>query len=295
MNNDFVQLPPVVKLYDDMIVVYNNPDSIKTRNYNENSLDNLRSKEEYKAVVSSTRKRKIKEIICAWHNCCIVYNRCMPKASQFDRRKIAMLTLTLPAAQVHDDREIKRKIFQPFLQELRRLYGLELYLWRAEPQVNGNIHFHVLLDIYIPYLQLKVLWDKFLNVLGYVSRFKQKNPNKNNPSVNIVGTRTKNNSYRYLFDYACKENGKRKLKGAVWGCSDKLRNLSVYKMEVDASLNALIDYAIAKYRPKELAGDYYTVYLFPKNISVSALFQSCDSLVDTYYHELAHWLYFDNG
>ncbi|MGV4586845.1 rolling circle replication-associated protein, partial [Ornithobacterium rhinotracheale] len=62
---------------------------------------------------------------------------------------LSFVTLTLPSAQKHHDR-VLRKILAKYLDHLKKVYGLKNYLWKAETQKNGNIHFHVLIDTQIP-------------------------------------------------------------------------------------------------------------------------------------------------
>ena len=87
--------------------------------------------------------------------------------------KINFITLTLPAKQVHPDKVIISEILQPFLNYLRKHYKVTNYIWRAEKQKNDNLHFHMLLDKFIDKSELRQLWNKYLQNLGYVRRYKE--------------------------------------------------------------------------------------------------------------------------
>ena len=52
------------------------------------------------------------------------------------------ITLTLSDVQAHTDDSIKEHMLQPFLYWLQRYYNCS-YVWKAETQINGNIHFHI--------------------------------------------------------------------------------------------------------------------------------------------------------
>lgn len=86
--------------------------------------------------------------------------------------RISFITLTLPAKQIHTDREIIHTILQPTLDTFRKKYKIKNYIWRAEKQKNGNLHFHIILDKFIPYQELRSLWNKNLQILGYVSAYR---------------------------------------------------------------------------------------------------------------------------
>lgn len=88
--------------------------------------------------------------------------------------KINFITLTLPTLQSHHDTTIKSKCFNQFLTELRRFHSLYNYVWRAECQRNGNIHFHIATDTYFPWYIVRSLWNRQLRKLGYINRYHQK-------------------------------------------------------------------------------------------------------------------------
>lgn len=87
--------------------------------------------------------------------------------------KLTFVTLTLPSKQVHTDNEIKYKCLNHFLTNLRRNYKVEKYIWKAEKQENGNIHFHILTDRYIHYSKLRTSWNTIIEKLGYVSQYRR--------------------------------------------------------------------------------------------------------------------------
>jgi hypothetical protein len=86
--------------------------------------------------------------------------------------KICFVTLTLSSPQIHTDKEIIKNILQPLLNYLRKHYKTENYIWRAEKQKNGNLHFHLLLDKWINYQDLRLHWNLYQQNLGYVSRYR---------------------------------------------------------------------------------------------------------------------------
>lgn len=88
--------------------------------------------------------------------------------------RINFITLTLPCLQMHRDKTIKSKCFNQFLTELRKYHEVKNYVWRAECQTNGNIHFHIATDTYIPWFIIRSIWNRQLRKLGYIEQYKQK-------------------------------------------------------------------------------------------------------------------------
>lgn len=90
------------------------------------------------------------------------------------KRVLKFVTLTLPAPQNCPDIVIKETALNNFLTILRQQFALKNYIWKSEKQDNGNLHFHLLLDVYINYSTLRTLWNNSIELLGFVSRYTQK-------------------------------------------------------------------------------------------------------------------------
>lgn len=88
--------------------------------------------------------------------------------------RLSFITLTLPAKQNHSDTEIKSLCINQFLFEIKRKYGIENFVWKAELQKNKNIHFHLILDQYIDFQALRRRWNRIINKLGYVDAYQNK-------------------------------------------------------------------------------------------------------------------------
>lgn len=90
------------------------------------------------------------------------------------------ITLTLPAAQTHTDKELTEFALNPFLTYARKFFGVRYYIWKKELQANGNLHYHLCVDRYIAADKLREAWNRILNrgvvdgcptVFDYVDRY----------------------------------------------------------------------------------------------------------------------------
>jgi len=90
------------------------------------------------------------------------------------KRSLKFVTLTLSSPQIHSDVEIKKKCLNQFLIEMREKYKMKHYVWKAEKQENGNLHFHIIIDVYINYQDIRYTWNRCQNSLGYVDRFRER-------------------------------------------------------------------------------------------------------------------------
>lgn len=147
----------------------NRPNEI---NLNSRSLKNL-NKGFSTSGISSATKRKISK-------------HCKVLALSSVRRKVknwkgfytdhlcTFITLTLPSVQIHEDKEITKIVLGNFLDRCRKLGLLTNYVWKAEKQKNGNIHYHILTDTYASFSTLQNIWFLALDKLDYVKKYTEK-------------------------------------------------------------------------------------------------------------------------
>lgn len=98
--------------------------------------------------------------------------------------RLAFITLTLSAKQFHTDEQIKDLMLKPFLHWLTRSYKSS-YVWKAETQLNGNIHFHVTIDTFIHWRSVRAKWNGLLAAQGYCKVFQDGTNDKGNSATQI--------------------------------------------------------------------------------------------------------------
>lgn len=116
--------------------------------------------------------------------------------------RVNFVTLTLPSAQQHTDSQIHNTIFKSFVRYwTTRNPGL-LYVYKAEVQNNGNLHYHLTTNSFIHYRKLRNMWNKACNLLGYLDRCKVLDPN----STDVHAVKGIKNLSAYLCKYVGKKD-----------------------------------------------------------------------------------------
>ena len=172
--------------------------------------------------------------------------------------KLAMLTLTLPAKQKEDDRKNKNKFLNHFLTIMRRRGKIINYIWRAEKQKNGNIHYHIIIDKYIHHSIIREVWNSVLKKAGYLEKWK--NPN----SIDIHALKNIKNVHAYLLKYMSKEEeDKGGVKGRSWSCSTGIvKNCVDIDLSYDEYENYLIKQELKKLKEEKIIKhDFFTIYI----------------------------------
>lgn len=93
-----------------------------------------------------------------------VYKKSTGKTHFF---KLNFITLTLSEPQKHTDNFIKANMLAQFIQWMQRRHGVVSYIWKAEAQMNGNIHFHITTNKFIHWQQIRHKWNSIQFKHGY--------------------------------------------------------------------------------------------------------------------------------
>lgn len=185
------------------------------------------------------------------------------KAKKWYKFRINFITLTLSATQIHDDRKIKSVCLNYFLNEVRRRYKVKNYLWRAERQKNGNIHFHITTDKYIHWNEIRKIWNAAQARLGYLERFFDTHGHRNPNSTDVHSVLKIKNLAAYLTKYLTKNDPTAKpIEGRQWYISQSLARFEPLKLEEDEVSYNEIKEALKEGQPKRLIKlDFATIYI----------------------------------
>jgi len=289
----------VVRVHPDELVMFSRIEYIKdTRHFNKKSLSNLKlnySRTKLSENSERKAKRAIKYMLFgtnekkAWN----------PKYNSTYTFKVNFITLTLPSIQKHSDIEIKKGLLNQFLIECKIKYKLTNYVWKMEKQRNGNVHFHILGDQFIPYSELNNIWNRLCLKMGYSKEYKVSNKTKIANSTDIHSLRKIKNVVGYVLKYMVKEDKKNRLKihrsniefkpspdynknslsintkrflnntaqrGRIWTCSYNLTKLKGGEEELDNMLKSEIELLKKKKGTRVYNKDFCTALYMDSNI-----------------------------
>lgn len=142
------------------------------KNDNKKSLKNLEDNKA-KGILSHGSKKRIRSIINLWSEAINIKKKVSRKNNDWKLKQLTFITLTLCANQLESDKENKRNLLNRFLIELQRKSNLSNYLWCAEKQKNGNIHYHILSNSEIEYKIIRSIWNKILDDNNYIENYRQ--------------------------------------------------------------------------------------------------------------------------
>lgn len=280
------------------------PQSITLRCYNPEYQYVMKNKSEYHkkptnqkytGIISEATQKKLQKIIYVW--LLSIYITAIYRKNKIKSLYIypTFITLTLSQKQFHTDKEIKLKILKPFLKSLIRNYNINNYFWRAEKQKNGNIHFHLIADKYIPMKGLNRKWNHYLKINGYTTDYFKTHHNHFPPSTHITKIENLNCMTKYIIKYCSKNSDKQKIEGRQYSLSSNLVNLVYYNDELEGNLEHLIYDYIEKNKHKAYECDYAKAFYFERFIDIFQLPKTLKNRLITYYLNVFDLLYTANN
>lgn len=202
------------------------------------------TKSAYSGEITEGGKKRMKRCLLLWSEALELYNAKYRHEVKGNERKLVFLTLTLSAVQIHSDQEIKSKILKPFMRYLRESQECTNYIWKAEVQKNGNIHFHVVIDQFVDKDIIRTRWNLFQDNLGYHERYCRKFGDKQAPSTQIEIVENQEQIERYIGKYISKSQGCRTIEGRVWEASKNIKSLRYFEIERDTTTEKNLQVAV---------------------------------------------------
>lgn len=189
------------------------------------------------------------------------------KTKKYFKFRLVFITLTLPSVQVHPDQFLTDKMLDVFLKWCYNKHKMNSYVWKAEAQSNGNLHFHITTNIFIHWKAVREKWNSLLNKYGYIDAFEKEHNHRDPNSTDVHSVKndkeivayitaelTKKDKYKKFCSLSVDYNGheymqesykwfirgkneiweaKRPVKCQLWNCSLNLKKLkfSVYSYD----------------------------------------------------------------
>lgn len=281
----------LIKWEGNTVVVYKQPLSGSGRRKNNGKNLKHDRKKAYQGEISKKTLAKTSATIRAWLN---VIN----EANKLDRvfkYHIVMITLTLSSEQDFDGKEsdkfIKAELLEPFMKWLRYEFGIVHYFWRAEPQENGNIHFHILTDRFIDKKKIQEKWNYLQDKHGLLRDYKEKFKKDNPPSTHVRSFSGSAKSINYVCEYLTKNEGRRKIQGLQMRFSNSVSKLKIMPAVIDKSIEPTLLDNLEKYAEWKHYGDYFLVYKFEKDANELFRFDSLFTEPRLYYRLCYNLMY----
>lgn len=247
---------PMCQIRSDSIVIFNRVEGVGNK-------ENLKNK--YSGQVKKgTRVRMARAIDIFVQRNPVRYELNIYSKKKF-RFEGAFITLTISSSTIIEHKKAYTQL-KKMLRILRERYAVTDYVWKAELQTRGQVHYHILTNQYIEYHKLRTEWNKIQRKAGWLKEYAKEHKHYNAPSVDVksIASKKVKNRKAYLLKYVTKKGGG-EIHGKVWDCSEEL-NKKYYTFHLDSEQVLYLVGLITRTKHKEL--EYAMILSIPDPKSI---------------------------
>ena len=191
----------------------------------------LEESKKYSGSITSGAKKRISKAVDLMIQCSpykMVWNDIINKYTKFS---LNFITLTIPTNnRMVTAKEGNKSLLQPFLHWLRVKHGVDMYVWKAELQKRGQLHYHITTNTFIRHEEIKRVWNELLQREKLMDEYFEAHGHYNANSTDVHAVYKVRDIKAYLVKYLSKNDDKGgQTEGKIWGCSKKLSKAGYYR------------------------------------------------------------------
>lgn len=211
----------------------------------------------YTGEVTKSTAKRIRDTVDVFLQCAEkrrIYNPVTEKHQLF---QLSFITLTIAQEQrvLADE---GHKALKVFLQHFKRPWSkrrmseqVRSYIWKAELQERGQLHYHITTNSFLHHVEIRRVWNDLQKARGWLDSFKAKQGHWNPNSTDVHSVYKIRDVKKYLSKYLAKQNlipapelGEAgfqalwiapSIGGKVWGCSEDLKGKKLFSAQLDSS------------------------------------------------------------
>lgn len=182
---------------------------------------------------------------------------------------LSFITLTVPDAEpILTLKDAYSKLLKPFLTYLRDTEKVYSYIWKAERQKRGQIHYHITTPSWIHHQLVRNKWNYLLQIHNLYKNFISETGKNTPPSTQIKAVW----KIRDLQAYLSKEFRKsiqndHQCQGKIWDCSNNLKGKQYFTVYYEKQHEKLLHKANLKHKLSEKNLDTCIVFRAQKQMS----------------------------
>lgn len=223
-----MQYCPIIQVRTNSLIMYN--EATEPRSYQRvaNPFQNVRKS--YSGTVTPGAKKRITKAVTLLIQSTPEKTVKNPVTGKTHPFKLSFITLTVSStSEMLTAKEAHKKLLEPFLLYLRRSHQMKSYIWKAELQKRGQIHYHLTSDCFISHTTLRNKWNEYQSKHGLLDDYFNAQGHYNANSTDVHSVYKVKNIEAYLIKYLAKEGSEAEATaGKVWDCSVNLKHNSYF-------------------------------------------------------------------
>lgn len=167
------------------------------------------------------RIRKTIDIFLQQTKTRVIFN---PVIEVFHPFRLGFITLTVSSEKNVDGKFAYTNLLRPWLDYATKTAKVSNYIWKAELQERGQIHYHVTVDQFIRFDHIRDKWNTLQKKSGILNDFARRYGHFHPNSTDVHAVKNVRNFEAYLAKYIAKNTqNESKISGKIWDCSVGLK------------------------------------------------------------------------
>lgn len=178
--------------------------------------------------------------------------------------QLSFITLTVTdRAGLLDGKTAYKNLLSHFLSWLRKTKGVTSYIWKAELQENGQIHYHITCPDFIHYKEIRAKWNELQKKAGYLDAYFKEFGHWDPNSTDIHSAKVVKDMAAYLVKEITKTmQNELCLGGKVWDCSEQLSKGKYFSVEMKQDQFTYLESAVEEGLCEKYEGERFCIYKF---------------------------------
>lgn len=160
-------------------------------------------------------------------------------------------------------KEAHKLLLSPFLDWLRKTKKVNTYVWKAELQKNGQLHYHITTPDFIHWRELRDKWNELQKKNGFLDAYYEKKGHYDANSTDVHKVYKIKDVEAYLIKEIAKGiQNAMGIGGKVWDCSDNLKKGKYHSAYMKENHYSFMEAACSEYLAEKFVGEQFVIYNF---------------------------------
>lgn len=174
-------------------------ETINTNSFNTQFQNKNNKNKTYQGIATKGAKYRMRKAVDTMLQVARPVRILNPISNKVFTHRLSFITLTISSNTKQDDKFCYNNLLRPFLQWLDKTINVHLYIWKAELQQRGQIHYHLTTPTFILHDRIREKWNYLQKKNGIIKN--KEFP----PSTEIKEAKNIRNIEAYMVKEICKD------------------------------------------------------------------------------------------
>lgn len=197
----------------------------------------VNKEQNYKGIVTKHTRKRIERAVNMLLMSTKEEIKLNPATGKNIKHRLSFMTLTVSENErMLLGKESYTLLLKPFIQWLTKTKGVSKYIWKAELQNRGQIHYHITLPNVIHWEEIRNKWNYLQYKAGLLENYYKTYGHYNPNSTDIHQVYKIKNIEAYLIKYISKsDQNLNSIGGKIWDASINLKGKKYFSTEFNST------------------------------------------------------------